>query len=165
MDTHSTIIILGIIVAIAIPFLIISFIKKRKDTKFLKHFTALAHKEKIIISEREFWNHSYAIARDNSSKKILYANRLKDGASGTIIELAEVEKCRIVVINKSQKNQNGKNPLTDRLELVFTFRNTEKPEQVLEFYENPEFMPNAEECSHLEKWYQIINSKLNEIKK
>jgi hypothetical protein len=162
MDTQSAIIILGIVVAITLPFLIIYLNKKRKDIKFLKHFTSLAHKEKIFISEKEFWDHNYAIAIDNTSKKILYANRLKNGTSETIIDLAEVEKCRIVTINKTQKNQNGKNPLTDRLELVFTFRSAEKPEQILEFYENPEFMPNAEEYAHIEKWYQIINSSLKQ---
>ena len=160
MDTQSSIIILGIVIAITLPFLIISFIKKRKDIKFLNHFTSLAHKEKIIISKRDFWDHNYAIAIDNNSKKMIYSNRLKDEASGTIIDLNEVENCRKIIINKTQKNQNGNNHLTDRLELVFTFRNPELPEKVLEFYENPEFMPNPEECSHLDNWYQIINSNL-----
>jgi hypothetical protein len=162
MDKQSAIIILGIVVALALPFLIISFFKKRKDIKIMKHFTGLAIKEKLNISKREFWDHNYAIAIDNTSNKILYANRLNDGASGTIIDLNEVENCRKVIINKTQKNLNGNDPLTDRLELVFTFRKTELPEKVLVFYENPEFMPDAEECSHLENWYQIINSNLKQ---
>jgi hypothetical protein len=162
MDKLSTIIVLGIIVAITLPFLIMSFIKKQKDIKFLKHFMSLAHKEKINISRREFWNHNYAIAIDNNSKKMIYANRLKDQASGTIIDLNGVENCRKVIVNKTQKNQNGNNPLSDRMELVFTFRNPELPEKVLEFYENSEFMPNSEECSHLENWHQIINSNLKQ---
>jgi hypothetical protein len=162
MDKQATIIMFGIIAAILLPFFIMYLIKKRKDIKFLKHFSDLAHNEKITISEKEFWDHTYAIAIDNTSKKILYTNRLKDGASGTIIDLTEVEKCRIISINKTQKSQNGKDPLADRLELVFTFRNTGKPEQSLEFYENPEFMPNAEEYAHAEKWNQIINSSLKQ---
>jgi hypothetical protein len=162
MDKESTVIILVITLAIGLPFLLIYLAKKRKDIKFLKHFTGIAHKNMIIISDREFWDHTYAIAIDNTSKKILYANRLKDGASETVIDLAEVEKCRIVTVNKTLKNQNGKNPLTDRLELVFTFRDPRKPVQVLEFYNNPEFMPNAQEFAHIEKWNQIINSNLNQ---
>jgi len=162
MDKAATIIMSGIFAAIILPFFIIYLIKKRKDIKFLNHFSNLAHKEKITISEKEFWDHTYAIAIDYSSKKILFANRLKNGASGTIIDLNEVEKCRIISINKTQKNLNGNDPRTDRLELVFTFRNTEKPEQSLEFYENPEFMPNAEEYAHAEKWNQIINSSLRQ---
>lgn len=162
MDKQSLIIILGIVVAIALPFLIISLIKKRNDAIFMRHFTDLAHSEKLNISKREFWDHNYAIAIDNNSKKIIYANRLKDGEAGTIIDLAEIENCRKVIINKTQKNLNGNDPLTDRLELVFTFRKPELPEKVLVFYENPEFMPNAEECSHLENWHQIINSNLKQ---
>jgi hypothetical protein len=162
MDKSATIIMLGLVVIITLPFLIIYIIKKRKDIKFLSHFTNLAQKEKIMISQKEFWNHSYAIGIDNNSKKIIYANRLKDETTGTIIDLADIEKCRIVTINNSIKNQNGKNPKTDRLELVFTYRNPAIPEKALNFYENAEFMPNADECSHIENWYRIINSNLKQ---
>jgi hypothetical protein len=164
MDKQSLIIILGIVAVITLPFLVITLIRKRKDAIFMKHFTDLAHKKELNISRREFWDHNYAIAIDNNSKKIIYANRLKNGEAASIIDLAEVENCRKVIINKTQKNLNGNDPLTDRLELVFTFRKPEFPEKVLVFYENPEFMPNADECSHLENWHQIINSNLEHAK-
>jgi hypothetical protein len=162
MDKQSLFLILAIVAAITLPFVIISFLKKRKDIIIMKHFTGLANKEKLNITKREFWDHNYAIAIDNTSNKILYTNRLKDGASGTIIDLNEVENCRKVIINKTQNNQNGNSLLTDRLELLFTFRNPELSEKALVFYENPEFMPNPEECSHLDNWHQIINASLKQ---
>jgi len=165
MDKEATIIILGIVAVIILPFLLFYFFKKRKEIKFMKHFRILAQQEKLIISQKEFWDHRYAIAIDTNMKKIIYAKRLGDETAGTIIDLADVEKCRIVSTDKTQKSQNGKDPLTDRLELVLTFRNSDIPEKVLEFYENTEFMPNAEDRFHIEKWYNIISSNLKEIKK
>jgi hypothetical protein len=165
MDKEATIIMLGISAVIILPFLLFNFFKKRKEIKFLKHFRILAQREKLIISQKEFWDHCYAIAIDTNLNKIIYAKRLRDETAETIIDLADIEKCRIVSTDKTQKSQNGKNPVTDRLELVFTFRNSDKPEEVLEFYENTEFMPNAEDRFHIEKWYNIINTNLKEIRK
>jgi hypothetical protein len=165
MDKEATIIILGIVAVIILPFLLFYFFKKRKEIKFMRHFRTLAQQEKLIISQNEFWDHSYAIAIDTNLNKIIYAKRQRDESAGTIIDLADVEKCRIVSTDKTQKNQNGKDPQTDRLELVFTFRNSDMPEKVLEFYENTEFMPNAEDRFHIEKWYNVINTNLKEINK
>jgi hypothetical protein len=164
MDKEATIIILGIVAVITLPFLIFYVIKKRKEIKFLKHFKSLAQKEKLIISHKEFWDHSYAIAIDNKLKKLIYAKRMEGETAGTIIDLSEVEKCRIVRTNKTQPSLNGKDPLTDRLEMIFTFRNSEIPEKVLEFYENSDFMPNAADSFHIEKWFNIINSNLKDTK-
>jgi hypothetical protein len=164
MDKASTIIMLGIIVATILPFFIFYIIKKGKDGKFLKHFIDLAQKEKISISQREFWDHKFVIGIDTDSKKIIYANKLQNEVEEAVIDLTEVEKCRVVTINKANKSQNGKNPTSDRLELVFTYRNAEKPEKSLKFYENDEFMPNAAECSHVENWYNIISAKLKEAR-
>jgi hypothetical protein len=165
MDKEATIIMLGIVAVIILPFLLFYFFKKRREIKFLKHFRNLAQQEKLIISQKEFWDHSYAIAIDTNINKIIYAKRLRDETAGTIIDLADVEKCRIVRTDKTQKSQNGKDPQTDRLDLVFTFRNSDMPEKVLEFYENTEFMPNTEDRFNIEKWYSIINSNLKEINK
>lgn len=162
MDKASTIIMLGIIAATILPFLIYNLIKKGKDTKLLKHFTDLAEREKVTISQKELWDHKFVIGIGTDSKKIIYANKLQEDVEEAVIDLTEVDKCRVVTVNKANKSQNGKNPTSDRLELVFTFLNTSKPEKSLKFYENAEFMPNAAECSHVENWYNIISAKLKE---
>ena len=159
MDKASTLIMLGIIAITILPFLLFFLFKKNKDIKFLKHFSDFAHKEKILITEKQFWDHKFVIGIDTDSKKIIYANRLNGSVEEAVIDLAKVERCRIVTINKANK-VNGKNPATDRLELVFTFRNSETPEKILTFYEHAEFMPNADECLIAENWYQLISSNL-----
>jgi hypothetical protein len=163
-DSGAAIIVLGIVALIALPFIFNNLYKKKRDLKFLKEFKSLAEKEKIVISQKELWNNCYAIGIDNNSRKILYINKRKDKVEDILIDLSEVEKCRIANINKTVKNQAGKSSISDRLELVFTFRKSDIPEKVLEFYDSKEFMPIDKDISIIENWLQVINSNLKNIK-
>ncbi len=87
MDKAAATIVIGIVLLITLPFFILYLNKKRKDIKFLNQFANFAHKENIIISRKEFWDHKYAIGIDNKSKKIVYATKLKEEVTGTIIDL------------------------------------------------------------------------------
>jgi hypothetical protein len=165
MDTGAALIVLGILAIIVLPFIIHSFYKKQKDVKFLKDFISLAEKEKIVISQKELWNNCYIIGIDNGSKKILYTNKRKDKVEEILIDLTEIEKCRIANFNRTIKSQSGKSNISDRLELVFTFRKSDIPEKSLEFYDSTEFMPTDKENYIIENWLHIINSNLISSKK
>jgi hypothetical protein len=160
MDIVSALIILGITIIIVLPFVFVSLHKKQKNRKYLKHFNSLAEKENIVISQRELWDKYYVIGLDASSKKILYTNRRKEKPEEIIIDLNEVEKCRIANISKTYKGQSGEDKVSDRLELVFTFLKSGIPEKSLEFYDSDSFMPNEKEISNIENWLQIIRSNL-----
>lgn len=164
MDKGSAIIVLVIVALIVLPFIFHNLYKKMKDMKFLRDFRNLAEKEKIVITQKELWNNCYAIGIDNDSKKIIYAIKQKEKVEGTLIDLSEVEKCRIAHINRTTKSQDGKNNISDRLELIFTFRKSDIPEMVLEFYDSKEFMPTDKELSLIENWLQIINTNLKSSK-
>jgi len=160
MDTGAALIILGIVAITVLPFIFHSLYKKLKDMKFLKDFISLAEKEKIVISQKELWNKYYIIGIDNNSKKVLYTNKRKEKAEEIIIDLTEVENCRIASVNKTLKGQSGNSNKSDRLELVFTFRKSDMPERNMEFYDSTEFMPTDKENSIIENWLNIINSNL-----
>jgi hypothetical protein len=160
MDTGSALIILGIVAITVLPFIFHALFKKLKDMKFLKSFLSLAEKEKIVISQKELWNNCYIIGIDNNSKKILYTNKRKEKAEEILIDLAEVENCRIASFNKTLKGQSGNSNKSDRLDLVFTFRKSGIPEMSLEFYDSTEFMPTDKENSIIENWLNIVNSNL-----
>ena len=165
MDTGATIIVLGIVAIIVLPFIFHSLYKKQKDMKYLKDFISLAEKEKIVISQKELWNNCYIIGIDNTTKKILYTNKRKEKVEEILIDLTEVEKCRIASINRTLKGQSGNSNISDRLELIFTFRKSDIPEKSLEFYDSKEFMPTDKETSIIENWLHIINSNLISSKK
>jgi hypothetical protein len=159
MDKSSTIIALGLVVLTALPFILYNVYKKMRRKKFMKNFIQLSEKSKLTFSQKELWNNCYAIGLDSGSKKLLYFNNLEGNEEGILIDLSEVEKCRVATIDKHIKNQNNNNE-TNRLELVITYKNPKIPEKVLEFYKNAEFMPSVDEFAHAESWVNTITANL-----
>lgn len=163
MDHQSTIIVLGIIAVLILPFISYSLYKRLKNSNFMKDFLSFAEQERIIISHKELWNNSYIIGIDNNLKKLAYFNKQNEKVTRTIIDLSKVKECRIVSINRTVKAQDGKDNISDRLELRFTFNNN-SVEESLEFYSNKDFMPSDHDHSHIENWLNIVNSNLKELR-
>lgn len=164
-DKGSALIVLGIAAIIILPLVLLSLFKKAKSRAILKELDKLASNDKAVISRNELWGNFYAMGIDNESKKLFYILKRKDHAEKSVIDLTEVDKCRIININKSIKKQDGKHYTSDRLELVFTFRNAGMAEKILEFYDNSAFMPGADELSRIENWLKVVSSNLAGNKK
>jgi hypothetical protein len=165
MDTTSIITGIAIVAIIALPFILHHQIKRKKEMEFLNDIISLAESVNATISQKEFWRERYAIGIDNTSKNIFYINKQKEKKERTIIDLSEVEKCRIVTASRSVKTPNGNSTIIDRLELVFTFNSSDVPEKVLEFYDCTEFMTTDGEFPLIEKWQGLINFNLKTNKK
>jgi hypothetical protein len=163
MDTGATIIVLGIVALVTLPFLFNNLYKKYKNQKFMKEFIRLSEKENIKISQKELWNNCYIIGIDNNSKKIFYTIKRYNNVETSLIDLAKVESCRISKIYGTLKAQSGNKKMEDKLELVFVFRNSDIPEKALEFYKSTEFMPNENDVALIENWSRIINSNLKTV--
>jgi hypothetical protein len=160
MDKASTLLVIGIIVLTALPFIIFDVFKKMKKKKFWKNYIYLSEKANLKFSQKEVWNNCYAIGIDSDSMKLFYFNKNDDKEDGTLIDLAEVEKCRIVNTDRHLKGMNINNNIANRLELVFTYHNSGIPEKGLEFYMNTEFMPTTDDFAQAENWLKIVNSYL-----
>jgi hypothetical protein len=160
MDTGAAIIVLVILAVIVLPIIFHYLYKKMKDVRFHKDYLNLAERDNLVFSKKELWNNCYAIGIDNNSGKLLYANKKAGKTEATLIDLSEVEKCRIANINRTFKNQNGNSNISDRLELIFSFRNSTIPEKVLEFYDSTKFMPTADDVAFIENWLQTVNSNI-----
>jgi hypothetical protein len=164
MDLTAIISSIALVALITIPFIIHHLRRKKKENKFLMEVISLTGNKNVKISHKEFWRDGYAICMDDNSRKIVYRNSHKEKGENAIIDLSEVEKCRIV--NKSRKvnNPTGNNIITDRLELVFTFRRADLPEKVLEFYDSSVFLTADGELPLIEKWLGIVNSNMEPLK-
>jgi hypothetical protein len=163
MDKESTIIAIGIIVATILPFIILKLIRKMKKVKFIKNFTKLAEREKLIFSQDEILNICCAIGIDSDAKKLLYLNSRGGVDNVALIDLSEVYKCRIVTTDRHLKSVNDSSDQANKLELVLTFSNSKRSEKFLEFYNNAEFLPNTDEISQIENWLNIVNSNLQPV--
>jgi hypothetical protein len=165
MDKASTILGLSLVVLTALPFIIYNVYKKIRKRKFLKDFNDMAEKAKLTFSQKELLHNCYAIGIDSVSKKLFYLNKQVDREVGTLIDLSEVEKCRVVTTDRHIKSQYSNNDHTNRIELVLTYTNTTKPENVLELYKNTEFMPTTDDFAQIENWLNMINSNLKNSQK
>jgi hypothetical protein len=166
MNIHSLIIgLLAMAALITLPVFFHYIYKKNKEKQFLRNFANLADKENLHISEKEMWKDNYLIGLDNKSNKILYINRIKHALTHHVIDLAQVENCRIGSANRNVKTVDGIKNITDRLDLIFTFRNSQVPEVKLEFYDSEVYMTIDGEHPLIEKWHRIINSGLPVIRR
>ncbi len=159
MDKESTIIGIGIIALIIIPFVLVYLIKKSIQIKFQTTFRKFAEMEKIKLSEHEMWENHYLTGIDTESGKLIYLKKDAENAP-VIINLSEVETCRVVTTDRSEKSRFGDKIPTNRLDLVFTLKKNNRAEPSIEFYNNPAFMPSPEACSVINKWADIVNSYL-----
>jgi hypothetical protein len=163
-DKNSALIVLVIVALITLPFIYNSIYKKSKTKKFLADFLQLAKQENLNISKNEVWNHKYAIGIDNNSGKLLYVRKEGYDLKKILIDLSLVENCRIDYMSRTSKSQDGISKISDRVELVFPFRNRNTPEKAIEFYDSTEFMPTSDDMHQVENWCNIVNSSLGKIK-
>lgn len=156
MDLGSVVIALVLLAFLIVPFIYYSGVQKKKRNIFLKEVIELAEQQKINFSQYEVWGQYYGLGIDNSTNKLFYYKKKGDKELKVLIDLSEVEKCRVNNINRTIKDTR----IIDQLELVFRYRNAKLPEMTLEFYNNEESMSLNDELQLTEKWATIVNSNL-----
>lgn len=161
MDLTSAIIGLCALACFVVPVVYIQKAQKSRKREFLARFLQLAGQQQLTITQHELWNQYYGIGLDTGANKIFYLKR-KDGKEETIlIDMAELEACKMV--NKQRKIQTD--IIIDRLELAFKYRNPKLPEIALEFYDKEVSMTLNEELRLTEKWKSIISARTVTFKK
>ena len=81
-----------------------------------------------------------------------------------VVNLDEVQKCRIVKTKTSANTKEGNIELIDKLELAFNFTDKRKNEIALEFFNaEPEGLLLNDELQLIEKWYNIIQQHIPQI--
>jgi hypothetical protein len=153
------------IALITLPVYLHHLYKKNKEVKFLRYFKNMAEREKLEISQNEMWKDKYLIGIDENANKLLYVNSSENKMEEHVIDLSGVETCRIASMNRNVKTADGIKNVTDRLDLVFTHRNAEVPQTVLEFYDSEVFMTPDGELPLIENWFRIINSRLKAVRR
>jgi hypothetical protein len=148
------------IVLVVAPFVYLHKAQKNKELRFLNAFLALAEKQSLKITQHELWNMIYAIGLDPQSKKIFYLKRSGEKDLTMLVDLAEIEKCRVVNRSRSMKTSHGSSKVIDRLDLGFVNRNHQKSEKYLEFFNGDESLSLRGELPLVEKWCGIINAHL-----
>ena len=158
MDIKNAIIGFVLVAIFILPLVYLVNMQKNKDKKLLKSFHAAAKKFSVTISKNEVWNSGYCIGIDDTNSKILYFYKKHGKEESTLIDLTEVKKCRTSNINRNVKTKAGNIYVIDRIELVFSYKDTATTDKSLIFYSAVDDMTLNNELQLAEKWQNTINS-------
>jgi hypothetical protein len=158
------VIMIGMIVLIFVVPSIWMYVRNLKNEKLFKNkLFNLASDSSCSISEFNFWKNS-AIGIDKNRHRIFYVRDIKSEEFKKEIDLSAIQKCRILNASRSINSKNGNYTAIDRLELIFTFRDKNKPEVGLEFYNTThDSLSLAGEVQLVEKWSGIVEKELAHI--
>jgi hypothetical protein len=159
MDKHSTLIMIGIIIAIILPFLVYNLIQKIRKSSFRKKFHDLINKEGLNITAQDIWNKFYAIGYDGNSGKLVYIRKHGGDFVSYAVDMNQVELCRVLRATTDDPDESARRHRSHRLDLYIGFRERNRPELKLEFYNNHAFYPNADDFALIEKWLGILSDK------
>ncbi|MBU2940329.1 hypothetical protein KO494_12355 [Lacinutrix sp. C3R15] len=160
MDSTTTIIGVLIVFIIVLPIVAIQRSQTSKKKKSRKGFINEALQNNVTIDQPDFWGSYYAIALDTDQNKLIYSKIINEVYNTKIIELNQVRSCAIVRTNRTFKNKNTFKTETDKIDLVIEYKTTNKPKEVLEFYNVDVNIEMSNEVSLLEKWETKIKSNI-----
>jgi hypothetical protein len=157
MDSGS-IIFISVIVLVLITLIVIGKInKKKKEKQLLQALLTVAEKNNSKITEFDLWNNS-RIGIDKATRKLFFIRKTETEEVTKVVDLHEILKGKVVNTSKSSNYKGSNQTVVERIELVLTNRDKNKPDVILEFYnaitDNP-ILRN--EIQLAEKWAGIVN--------
>ncbi|EMR04380.1 hypothetical protein [Cesiribacter andamanensis] len=161
MDLTTTFIGLGLVVLSALPFIYFYYAGQAKTKAFIADFMALARQQSATISQYEVWGYYTALGIDARTNQLFYYRKREGREKKSLINLSEVEKCR-VVISKKALNEDQ---VIDRIELALSLRNGRQADETLLFYSREDSMSLSDELMLVEKWKVLISAQLDSRRK
>lgn len=159
---------LSIIISRSIAvFLIISLIiyikqrNKKKKEKIFSIIQSFAAENNCKISKYDHWSKSL-IGLDNEANTLFFIRSTKEKEYRTIIALSEVRNCRMHKAERTVIFDKEKVKIIDRIELLLSFKDIQKADIALEFYNNKyDHLTLSEELVLAQKWLINITSNPN----
>ena len=129
-------------------------ISQKKITKKLTNeLLFLAKQDNLTLSEQEIWGDNCALGLDKKAKKLLYVRLEEQESQRDIIDLSEIEKCKV---------SNGtKHGITQTIRLQLYNQNSQKGLTNLEIYDQENGKSLTSEISIANRWAHAVNSVAN----
>lgn len=160
MDLESSIFILVMVLACVIPIMIINKKKGKKEKQFLQTLFHLAEKSNCKIEDYDRWSDT-AIGIDKEAHKIFFVRKTSENELSKEVDLSEMQKCRFVNTHRIVSMKDSNHKVIEKLELVFTLRDSRKSEINLEFYNaSYDSLSLRGEIQLAEKWEKVANLEI-----
>jgi hypothetical protein len=159
MDPLTTIIGLFFLALFIVPFILMSRKGKKGEKQILQSLTSMADQNKSQLTTHEIFG-NIALGMDEMKNLVFFCKKNSGQPAGQTIDLAGIQQCRLLKISRTINSKEGKQEVTDRLELCFIPRAKDKPELRLEIFNADAGGELNGELQSLEKWSARINSLL-----
>lgn len=159
MDTGSTLIGTIMIMLIIVPFIIISYRKKRKKVSLLQSLNTYAQQFNCEISEHEFCG-DFLLALDESKNFVFFLKYDKDDKTFQKADLSTIEKCKTIKRNHTASLKNRTDVLTEHIDLVFLPSKKNQAAINFELYDAEKNLQLGDEIQCADKWEKLLNKRL-----
>lgn len=163
MDLGSAIIGAVAIIICALPFVMMSRSKKKREKIFLQSLSEIATKNNCQITQHEIFG-SFAIGLDESKSFVFFYKKMPGKEEEQSIDLGEIQNCKVINTSRTINNKEGNQKVIDKLELSFSPAAKNKPGIKLEFFRSDVSVHLDGELQSIEKWSKLINDLLRSIK-
>jgi hypothetical protein len=159
MDIGS--ILLGIVVtaAISFPFALMIRGQRKRTRRILNHLSELANKHNAKLGLHEVCG-ELVIGFDDNQNKLFFLKIINEQHTEAIIDLQDVQHCKLVNNSKVLYREKGNVNLIDKISIAFTFKTKGKTEESLLIYDADESLQLTGELQLGEKWVSLINDRL-----
>lgn len=109
--------------------------EKMKVKKLNNELTQYAQKENITLTNKEVWGNGYALGIDQENRKLLYIKKGENNDQKRMIDLSEVEECKVSNGTKTVQNAGGSKSFVSSIRLLFRYQNPKKGSASLEIFD------------------------------
>lgn len=159
MDLGSVIIGAIAIIICALPFAMMSIGRKKSEKIFLKSLSEMATRNNCRLSQHDLLG-IFAIGIDETKGFVFFYRQTKDSEIEQIVDLSEIQSCKVINKSRSFKNKAGNQKVIERLELSFIPIVKTKPEIKMEFFNADVGVQLNGELQSIDKWSKLINDRL-----
>lgn len=163
MELGTIIITICVIIACVIPFVLISRSNKKKAAAVLQKLSRLADASHTEILHHDIW-YNTIIGADEGPSRLFFSKKTGELELDQQVQLAEVKSCHINQVSRTLSSPEGDHKITEKLELVFSFRDKEKMDTVFAFYDvGTDSLALAGELQLINKWSKLVNDRLKSM--
>lgn len=157
MNLSTILIGLVLILLFLVPVIFLVRASSGSKRKFIKDLIDLAKSKNCSISEHDHWNNRI-IGMDKDHRNLFYINKTTNNELTAVIDLTQVKHCEVVKKSRNTGKKANNLPVIQKLELVFSYIDNNKPDTSLDFF-NSDFDSSfpEDEFKLAEKWAGIVN--------
>ena len=161
MSTGTIIFVAILLLSIIIPVMLINRKKKKNEQQFLQSLKDFAGKCNCKITEHQLWN-NIIIGTDGEALRMFFIRKIEDSVVERQVNLAEIQKCRVINTGRSVSSKDSNYQVTERIELAFAPRGSNNPETFFDIYNSKyDNLTLQGELQLAEKWAAIANSLID----